>query len=80
MGNSGMSFGSVAASMGQISKRAEKSLGELMDQMSKQEEPSTADLLQFQTAMKRWSLSHELEGTIIKELGDTLKGIVQKAP
>jgi type III secretion protein F len=37
------------------------------------------DLLQAQTKMQQWTLQSQLQSAMIKEIGDALKGIVQKA-
>ncbi len=40
---------------------------------------NTEDLIQVQMDLSRWSLNVTIQSTIIKELGDALKGIMQKS-
>lgn len=40
--------------------------------------PTTVDLLSMQSAMNEWSMSIQLNSTMVKEFSDALKGIVQK--
>jgi type III secretion protein F len=40
---------------------------------------SNVDLLDLQTKVQQWSLMSSLQSTLTKELGDAMKGIVQKA-
>jgi type III secretion protein F len=37
------------------------------------------DLLQVQTNLQKWTLTTNIQSTLTKELGDALKGIIQKA-
>lgn len=41
--------------------------------------PSTLDMLNMQQAMTKWSMMIQLQSTLIKELGDTMKSVIQKA-
>ncbi len=41
--------------------------------------PDSMDLIMVQAKMSEWTLAAQLNSGLIKELGDTLKGIVQKA-
>lgn len=41
--------------------------------------PSAGDLIQVQAKVQQWSLVSSLNSNLVKELGDTLKSIVQKA-
>lgn len=40
---------------------------------------SNVDLLDLQTKVQQWSLMSSLQSTLTKEVGDAMKGIVQKA-
>lgn len=40
--------------------------------------PTTADLLNMQQKLQQWTMTVQLQSTIVKDLGDTLKGIIQK--
>ncbi len=44
-----------------------------------QQNPSSPDdLMQLQIAMQKWSLANEMQARMIKELNDSLKGIIDK--
>ncbi|MFC4160068.1 EscF/YscF/HrpA family type III secretion system needle major subunit [Chitinimonas lacunae] len=43
------------------------------------ENPSTADLLAMQQKLQSWTMMTQLQSTVVKELADALKGIIQKA-
>ena len=53
---------------------------ELKSAMEKvQQNPQSADdLMQLQIAMQKWSLANEMQARMIKELNDSLKGIIDK--
>ncbi|MBW7849336.1 MAG: hypothetical protein H3C38_02425 [Rhodospirillales bacterium] len=40
---------------------------------------NTADLLKMQQMMQEWSMLTQLQSTVTKEIGDALKGIIQKS-
>ena len=41
--------------------------------------PTTADLLSMQQQLTQWTMTTQIQSTITKEVGDALKGIIQKA-
>lgn len=41
--------------------------------------PTTADLLVLQQGVTRWSMTVQIQSTLVKELGDAMKGVIQKA-
>jgi len=41
--------------------------------------PTTADLLSMQQQLQQWTMTTQIQSTITKEVGDALKGIIQKA-
>ena len=46
---------------------------------SKGDSVTTGDLLAVQSDMAKWTLATNIQSTLTKELGDALKGIIQKA-
>lgn len=40
---------------------------------------SAGDLLQAQTTITQWTLKANLQSALVKEIGDALKGIIQKS-
>ena len=47
--------------------------------MKKADTIDTADMLKLQQVMQQWTMMTQVQSTVVKELGDTLKGIIQKA-
>ncbi|QEI08276.1 type III secretion protein [Pigmentiphaga aceris] len=40
---------------------------------------SQADMLMMQQQVQQWSMMIEIQSTITKQIGDSLKGVIQKA-
>lgn len=40
---------------------------------------NTADLLKMQQMMQEWTMLTQLQSTLVKDIGDALKGIIQKS-
>ena len=38
-----------------------------------------AQMLDLQAVMQQWTMMTQVQSTVVKELGDTLKGVIQKA-
>ncbi len=47
-------------------------------EMVRQNPASPDDLANLQIAMQKWSLANEMQSRMIKELNDSLKGIIGK--
>lgn len=43
------------------------------------ENPTATDLIALQTAVQQWSLAISTTSSVIKDLGDSLKGVIQRA-
>ncbi|HYC38084.1 MAG TPA: EscF/YscF/HrpA family type III secretion system needle major subunit [Usitatibacter sp.] len=41
--------------------------------------PTTAELLAMQQQIQQWTMLTQIQSTVVKEVGDALKGIIQKA-
>jgi type III secretion protein F len=41
--------------------------------------PTTQDLLVLQQQLQQWTLMTNTQSTVVKEIGDLMKGIIQKA-
>jgi type III secretion protein F len=74
-----VTFDSIGSTLNRISQSTEDSLQAKLEEIGNKENPSTQDLLEFQQLMQQWSVSVQMNSTMIKELGDALKGIIQKA-
>ena len=72
-------LGTIFSSLMPNMMRKEQALRK--DVMDKGGDPdiSAPDLILLQSKLHEWTLLANLNSNIIKELGDTLKGIVQKA-
>jgi len=79
MDHSGLSFKDIANTLGNASGVAEETMREKMIELGSKADVSTADLMTFQAEMQKWNLMHQITSTTVKDLGDTLKGIIQKA-
>ena len=40
---------------------------------------TSADMLSLQADMQQWTMMTQIQSTVVKELGDTMKGVIQKA-
>lgn len=41
--------------------------------------PSTQDLLMVQQEVAQWTLMSQIQATLVKEISDAMKGVIQKA-
>ncbi|MEG1767076.1 MAG: EscF/YscF/HrpA family type III secretion system needle major subunit [Comamonas sp.] len=74
---SGLTFDSINSSIAQVTTRREASLKELIGGLG--DSPSTADMLSMQQQIQQWSMFTQIQSTIVKELSDAMKGVIQKA-
>jgi type III secretion protein F len=75
-----VSFDTIASFNTSVVAVNESSLGAKITAMNaKGESVTTMDLLQIQSDMAKWTLTTNIQSTLTKELGDALKGIIQKA-
>ncbi|MFO1058398.1 MAG: EscF/YscF/HrpA family type III secretion system needle major subunit [Dongiaceae bacterium] len=72
----GVNFNNLASTIG---SKTDKVGQELANLQASGDTTSTSDMLKMQQKMQEWSMLTQLQSTIIKELGDALKGIVQKS-
>jgi len=72
----GLTFDYLSNSIGQVVQTKEAELRTLV--ASTGANPSTADLLSLQQQVQQWTLMTQVQSTVIKEVSDALKGIVQK--
>lgn len=75
--SSGMNFAYIAQKMGPVLDNTETALRTKMDGLGPN--PTQTDLLDMQVGLQKWTMLIQLQSTINKELGDALKGIIQKA-
>lgn len=43
------------------------------------ESPTTADLLAMQQQVQQWTMTTQIQSTLVKEISDALKSIIQKS-
>jgi len=41
--------------------------------------PSTSDLLVLQQQIQQWTMMTQVQSTLVKEISDAMKGVIQKA-
>lgn len=80
-GGGTVSFDAIAQALGTLTNNAETNLRGKIDKINNATDGNVnqADLLLLQADLQKWSMMIQLQSTITKELGDALKGIIQKA-
>ncbi len=54
--------------------------GDLKNTISEMgDSPTTQDLLMLQQQTQQWTLMTQIQSTVVKEVGDAMKGVIQKA-
>ncbi|WP_028605273.1 EscF/YscF/HrpA family type III secretion system needle major subunit [Ottowia thiooxydans] len=74
---SGINFSFLSETMGSVLTNAETALSSRVANMGPN--PTQADLLEMQVGLQKWTMMIQLQSTLNKELGDALKGVIQKA-
>ncbi len=75
--SAGLSFDFLNNSIAKVVQGKEGDLRTLISSLG--DNPTTADLLSLQQQVQQWTLTTQVQSTVIKEVADALKGIVQKA-
>ena len=76
---SGLTFSSIANALGAASNNLETGLRSRLEGLQNESNVSTATMLEVQQQLQQWTMMTQVQSTVVKELGDTLKGVVQKA-
>jgi type III secretion protein F len=71
----GFSFDNVTATMQPFMDKTETNLRTVLDKGG----DTTQDMLAMQQAVTKWTLTVQMQTTIVKEVGDAMKGIIQKS-
>lgn len=74
---SGLTFDSINSSIAQVTTTREAALKQTIGGLG--ESPSTSDMLKMQQEIQQWSMFTQIQSTIVKELSDAMKGVIQKA-
>ncbi|WP_138516638.1 EscF/YscF/HrpA family type III secretion system needle major subunit [Limnobacter alexandrii] len=73
--NSAFGLDGIEAKVGQVIRTNESRLQNTLSKGS----TNTENLLEMQMNLNKWSLSVQVQSSIVKELSDALKGILQKS-
>jgi len=71
-----LTFDYLNNSIGTVLQNKENDLRTLIGALGAN--PTSADLLAMQQQVQQWTLITQIQSTVIKEVADALKGIVQK--
>ena len=74
-----ITFGSISSTVGQAVQTDEGGLQSELTKVSQESDPTPDELMQIQVGIQQWTLMVQVESTVDKELGDALKGVIQKA-
>ena len=75
--SSGINFDFINNS---ISKEVQSREADLKTQISALgANPTTSDLLNMQQQLQQWTMTTQIQSTLVKEISDAMKGIIQKA-
>jgi type III secretion protein F len=74
-----ITFGSINSTVTKAAETQESNLQSQLTAVSQKSDPTAEDLLGVQTSLQQWTVMIQVATTVNKELGDALKGIVQKA-
>lgn len=75
-----LTFAAIDSFNTAVVSKAETSLGAKINALNgKGDNVTSGDLLQVQSDLQKWTLTTNIQSTLTKELGDALKGIIQKA-
>lgn len=73
----GITFNSINNSISQVTSRREADLQNTINNLG--ESPSTGDLLSLQQQVQQWTMFTQIQSTIVKEVSEAMKGVIQKA-
>ena len=73
----GITFNSINNSISQVTSRREADLQNTINNLG--DSPSTGDLLGLQQQVQQWTMFTQIQSTIVKEVSDAMKGVIQKA-
>ena len=74
---SSLSFDFINNSVATAVRSKESELTNQISAMGKN--PTTGDLLALQQQVQQWTMMTQVQSTIVKELSDAMKGVIQKA-
>ena len=74
---SGLTFDYINSSVAQVLRSRESALQAQISAIGPN--PSTMDLLVMQQQIQQWTMMTQIQSTLVKEISDALKGVIQKA-
>jgi type III secretion protein F len=77
VGGGGLTFDYINTTIYNVVQNREQELATQLGALGNS--PTTADLLKMQQQIQQWTMMTSLQSTVVKEVGDALKGIIQKA-
>ena len=77
MAINGLTFNSISSTIAQVTASREASLKTTISEMG--DSPSTGDMLKMQQEVQQWSMFTQIQSTIVKEVSEAMKGVIQKA-
>jgi type III secretion protein F len=73
-----MNFSNINTAVLNAVKSKEAALRSTIEGMSAGE-PTTLDLLMMQQEVQQWTMMTQIQSTLVKEVADAMKGVIQKA-
>lgn len=74
---SGLTFDYINSSVAQVVRSRESTLQAQISALGTN--PSTMDLLNLQQQIQQWTMMTQVQSTLVKEISDAMKGVIQKA-
>lgn len=74
--SSGLTFENINATVSNVTRAREAELKQTLSQL---QEPTTQDLLRMQQEVQQWSMFTQIQSTIVKEVAEAMKGVIQKS-
>ncbi|MGV3678134.1 EscF/YscF/HrpA family type III secretion system needle major subunit [Acidovorax sp.] len=73
----GINFNNLNNTLGKVSQTREAELQSTITSMD--DSATTTDLLKLQQQIQQWTMFTQIQSTVVKEVADTMKGVIQKA-
>lgn len=77
MTTGGLTFTAINSTIAEATRTRETKLRETISTLG--DSASTGDMLKMQQEVQQWSMFTQIQSTIVKELSDAMKGVIQKA-
>ncbi|MBB6562925.1 type III secretion protein F [Acidovorax soli] len=73
----GINFNNLNNTLGKVSQAREAELQNTITSMD--DSATTTDLLRLQQQIQQWTMFTQIQSTVVKEVADAMKGVIQKA-